>query len=363
MIEVIILGVLAVFFAWLESSGQFKHGLKISFGLIFIFLAIRYNYGNDYKSYLSLYDTITYSSSIDFNIEQGDSFIEAGWVLLNFIFKPLGFFVLIFFTSLLYCYSFYVFFKRYVPKEYYWLSILIFIFDPGFILIGLSAMRQTIAVIIALFSIKYIYEKKIIPFVILIFLASFFHKSVYFVLPLFLLGFSNWKISNKFSIPITILFILFLVNVNSIIPNTSNFIDLYFEKYQSYYENQNLNLESGSGLGIAYQAILFFLVMFFYNKQQNEHALIFRITMVYFFMIPIGMAIIIASRINFYFQPAILVAYPLILSSVKMKPLKIGLTFLIIAYLLSSFLKFLNDDIWKEAFSKYQTIFSSAQWY
>ncbi len=356
MIVIIIIGFFAVFFAWLKSIDKNNFGLLISFILIFIFLALRYNYGNDYQNYVNLFQRATFSKFIDYSINEGNSIVEPGWIFLNFLFKPIGFEALVVFTSLLYCICYYVFFVRYVPKNYYWLAMLIFIFDPTFLLIQLSSMRQTIAVLIVILSLKYIYSKKLAIFLIYIIFASLFHKSALFVLPIYFLGTWNWKINKFFPIIISIFYVWILLNINSLLPESNQFISLYFERYENYYEIQDI--DTGLGFGPIYQAILFFLVLLYTNKQIEEDAFMFRLATVYFVFLPIGAAIIIATRINLYFQISLLVTYPLILNSIESTRIKSLVKLLIIVYAFNAFYKFMYDDIWTEGFLTYHTIFS-----
>lgn len=363
MVAVIILCLLAVFFAWLESTGRDKHGLKISFGLIFIFLAIRYNFGNDYQSYYTIFKEIANSSKINFNYESSHGRgIEIGWILLNWLLGPFGFFGLIIFTSFIYCYCYYNFFISYVPKNYYWLSVLIFIFNPAFLLIQLSAMRQSIAIIVILVSFKYIYTKKIVPFVICVCVAFLFHQSALFVLPAFLLGLFNWKINKYIASVLMIFFLLFLYYINLIVSEFSNIISIFFNQYENYYQAQG-EIDFGSGVGMIYQSLMFFLVLFYFDAQKDKPALMFKIAIVYFFIVPLGLIMIMTSRINYYFQPAILAAFPIIINSIKLKFVKIAVILIIIAFAYNSFIKFVDHEVQRDAYSTYQTIFSASLWY
>jgi len=100
MIATIILGIFAVSFAFLAKYKNFRYGLEISFFLIFLFLALRYNFGNDYQSYFRCFNEITNSSKIDLNYMQYGRVIEPGWIILCWLFKPFGFYWLIAFHSL-----------------------------------------------------------------------------------------------------------------------------------------------------------------------------------------------------------------------------------------------------------------------
>ena len=102
MIQVIFLIIICLFLALLEIKG-FNYGLKICFILIFIFSAIRYDYGNDFQSYLQSYESI---KGIDFNIlVEMDSHWEPGWLILYFVFSFffLNFQFIIIFVLRCYC--------------------------------------------------------------------------------------------------------------------------------------------------------------------------------------------------------------------------------------------------------------------
>jgi hypothetical protein len=84
MIATIIMGIFAVSFAFLAKYKNFRYGLEISFSLIFLFLALRYNFGNDYSSYLDRFIDINKYSTVDYF----DKFyrVEPGWIFLCRIF-------------------------------------------------------------------------------------------------------------------------------------------------------------------------------------------------------------------------------------------------------------------------------------
>lgn len=55
---------------------------------------------------------------------------------------------------------YYWFIKKYIPKEWYWFAVFIYVFNPNFMLTQSSMMRQTLAMCIVLLSIPYIYKKR-----------------------------------------------------------------------------------------------------------------------------------------------------------------------------------------------------------
>ena len=83
------LGFIACLFAYFAQFERKATSLKISFFLIFLFLALRYEFGNDYRNYIDGFIEITTQTKIFFTGEQW----EPGWNFLHLIFKPFGFFV------------------------------------------------------------------------------------------------------------------------------------------------------------------------------------------------------------------------------------------------------------------------------
>ena len=76
----LVVGIISVFFAWLESSGRWRHGLKSSLFIIFIFLALRYDFGNDYMGYFEYFKDINSNENLNLITVKGT---EIGWVYLN----------------------------------------------------------------------------------------------------------------------------------------------------------------------------------------------------------------------------------------------------------------------------------------
>lgn len=101
-------------------------------------------------------------------------------------------------------------------------------------LLGMN--RQFIALSIALFSIKFIFKRQFIPFLSLIFFASFFHKSSLFFLPAFFLWNIRMEKKNTFILLIGALFISYIGILNllpfeSIIPYLDEGSAFRLQKY------------------------------------------------------------------------------------------------------------------------------------
>ena len=110
------IGFIVLLLSFLNKYKNAEYGLLFSFVLIFIFSAIRYNFGNDYQSYLEIFNEI--NSNINLSI-LGYSRYEFGWVILNIIFNKISFEGLIIFISLINCLFYFYLIKKYVSTSFY----------------------------------------------------------------------------------------------------------------------------------------------------------------------------------------------------------------------------------------------------
>ena len=113
----------------------------------------------------------------------GTLYGEIGWLILCWMFKQFGFYVMVAFLALFSCLLYYRFFINYVPANFYWLAIFLYIFNPGLMLLHTTAMRQSISIALFLLSIEYIVKKDVIRYILIIGFASLFHKSALVLLP------------------------------------------------------------------------------------------------------------------------------------------------------------------------------------
>jgi transmembrane protein EpsG len=353
LFELILLTVFAVFFAFLNSYKEFEYGLKISFLLIFLFLAFRYNYGNDYMGYYQDFLDVNHYSKI--NYHDIAFHYEPGWLFLCRIFAPIGFFAMVMFLSLINSVVYYRFISTYVPKKYYWLAVFIYICDPGFMLIQASAMRQSLAICLFIVAIPYIFKKDFLRYSACILLGYLFHSSALILWPLYFLGFVNWRINKNASILIFLLFVSLFLFGKYLLPFLDQFILKNFERYEGYHASAVI----GTGIGLIYSSILFIVVLYFARFQVQETALIFKIAIFSFMFIPLSFLIQIVGRIGMYFEPATLIAYPLVLKHIKKEYLKVIFLASFLGFTGYIFFQFFHSDLWSEAFGTYHTIFTA----
>jgi hypothetical protein len=357
MIATLLLGLFSGLFAYLAKYRNIQWGLKLSFTLIFLFLALRYNFGNDYKIYLNAF--IENNQDNQFYIFAVAGQFEPGWKFLIWLFRPLGFFALTAVLALFNCAVYYRFIKKYVPVRYYWLAIFLYIFNPGFMLIHSSAMRQSIAIMLFVFSLDYLYKKDAIRYFFCVGLALLFHISAFILLPAYLLGLFNRKIDKLIGVICVPIFVSLFLFGKSLTPYLNQFISKYFGKYEVYQDAGVVN----TGLSVLYLSILFIMTLYYERVQNKETALIFKITIVSFMFIPLGLLIQLVGRVGMYFAPATIIAYPIILKNLRKPVSKTIFLALLLIFTFYSFFQFFYSATYMDDFGIYQTILSSPQWY
>lgn len=159
-----------------------------SFLILALFAVLRYDYGNDYNSYIKAYNSINHGIDVFVN--------EKLFTLLNKI-TP-NFYVLIAITSLFFTYVIYRLVSKHLIGGFQGLAVLIFVINPYLFLMNLSAIRQCIAMCIFILAVKFLQDRKPIPYVVMILIASMFHLSALVLLPVYL--FVNDKAMSKIQV-------------------------------------------------------------------------------------------------------------------------------------------------------------------
>ena len=156
-----------------------KYILPLSFFLVLIYWAFRYDYGLDYWNYYNMFYTGT-------RVERTAGFGERWFYLFTHIFKY--YYQSIIAQSIIIVVSLYHLVKKYISSKTYWLFFLLLFIVTGFHFNLISAQRSTMAAVIMYwgFDLFYISRKRWLPFIAIVFVASMFHTSaiVFLVLPI-----------------------------------------------------------------------------------------------------------------------------------------------------------------------------------
>lgn len=156
-----------------NHKSQKKLLIILSFSVIFIFSAIRYNVGADYPSYEWLFYHFQ---------EGGAQYIEVGYRYLNIFFADLGF-GFEGFVAIISFVTYYIFYKSYPKEKAY---IFHFVFICTLYLYFFSNFRSGIVYgLMFIATLRYIEHKKLLPFLCFMAVSFLFHKSsvVYLIIP------------------------------------------------------------------------------------------------------------------------------------------------------------------------------------
>jgi transmembrane protein EpsG len=358
MIGAFLFNFFATLFAKLNSFNYHKNGLRYSIFIIFIFLSIRYNFGNDYNSYLNLFYNINKSpdfSLTDFQVKGN----EFGWIYINHLFEPYGFFAMLIFLAGFSCFVLYRFIKKYVEPKYYWWAIFIYTFQPYHMIVLSSAMRQAVAVSFFLISIDFLIAKKPFHYIGIVLLGTLFHSTAYFLLPLVLLSYFNFQIKKKNIILILTIFIGLFFFLGDFFIQAQIFISNYFEnEYTAYMEFEEQ--ESKIGLGFILNFIINIITLYYLKHQKSTwKTIISNIIVISFLLIPLSFSIPIITRLNFYLTPLLIVVYPIVFENIKEKNNRYIFMLLISIFTIYQFIYFFYSETWTKHFFEYKTIFSS----
>lgn len=217
------------------------------------------------------------------------------------------------------------------------ISILIYMFV--FYGLNFNLMRQSIAMAIVLFGIRYVAKRDFIKYFVCIILAMNFHLTavtmlpVYFIYPLFLK-----KEKNIYQIIILSIVVLIVVTLKNVLGILLGY-GLIPEKFSSYLNQFLIN-------GVDFQLIAsifkigFFVLIFLYNKfsrDSNEHekSFMFFLAVIDLIIFQCGALISYAERISYYFSIITYMFFlPRLVNIVKKNKFnKITIRMIILAYI------------------------------
>lgn len=174
----IIIVLLTTYFVWKADLTEYKKRyLLLAFLVMFVPAALRYHVGQDQTSYLSLIEVYDNMFGGDLRyISAAYSFhsVEYSFIIMGFIFRKcpmLVFAIYAFFTQLFMLKGTWYFREEVSP------ALSIFIYMCTFYLRTYNIFRQSLAVAIVFYSLKYIKQRKFFRFLLCVIFATLFHDS------------------------------------------------------------------------------------------------------------------------------------------------------------------------------------------
>lgn len=334
---VFILTVLLCIIIPAKTDKEYIRKLIIVFLPLFLFGALRVDFGLDYATYEGLYHSI-HESSLE-TLDESDH-AELGYQVLNLIMPTWR--SLLVLTSFMLCFSIGFLFYKSLDKKNLLLAICVMFIAGNFAFYTpLVSMRNGLTDALLLLSIPFIRDRRIVIVAIIAFLGSYLHTSLIFFMPLAYLVANNKPISTKEIIIWLGGFGFFVVwGPSSIVSFFTTNLMAYFDRYEPIVET----ISRGGGyanilVGVTNLIIAGIILYIIYQNRNRMSAVencISRIALLYLFSPFIGA--FGGARWQTYFIPFFVVLIANMYSYTwKSKALKIGFYILIFAYFSYSF--------------------------
>lgn len=327
----------------LEKKSLNRKAFWVPFISLSLFAGLRSDsVGSDSKNY-----TRDFVNQLNIDYFEFRSENEIGFQLLNYMILSItkNYFWLFLISAFIVVFIYLFFIKKYSTD--YFLSVVMFICF-GFYTFFFNGLRQGLAMAIAVMATPFLVEKKFIKFILIISVASLFHRSALILILFYFIVNFKMKIEYK----------LFSVFFGSLA--LSGTLVQYFatinQKYETYAQ---VSEKSGGYLTLGFYFLIGCVIYFYILKSKNKSEYFLKLSEFYLygviFLIPIAMLGTNASgpqRLLFYFAWVVCIILPVILNSLNNK--LIYICFLICCviyfYLTTSTFSNLNPYILNDVF-------------
>lgn len=321
-----------------KTDKQWKRKLFWTFVPLFLFGALRVDFGNDYDSYEEIY--FEFHRNIPFVYDER-AHAEIGFQLLCYVLPSYR--AVLVLNSLLLCLGLSVFIYRNVPRKLLWLAILLLFLNVEKNIYGsLVGTRTGYAVAVFLLGSIYIQQRKLFAFILVTLLSISFHSASLFFMPLAYLIGRNKEINKKEII------LWILIIISAVLISFTRFKSLVepflIDRYESYTNYLEVEAHRGWLLTVAGLSLFYFsFVVFWTNKQlfEKKQNSIIRVGLLYITTTLLGsMAFRVGYFLDMFFIGAIV---NLVHSSTKSRNMSYMLCSLAILMSIYSFI------LWRSA--------------
>lgn len=328
--------------------------VRLAFFELFLFAALRYQFGNDYISYYQHYLTIQQGGN-PFRME----------VLFTALCRIMpSYYWLVAFISLIYVGALYFLVNRNIDKKYIWSSLALLLINPYVFLIDVSAMRQCLAISIFIVALDFAFNRKIIPYMALIITAAAIHTSAIILIPIY--WYVNIKKFNKPAVILVVCLLAVMLINEDLFNNTVGWVLRLLEgrtswSYSNYFEEGGRNTLRATLLS----SISLVYILLNLPHVQGKAFFFAKLWLLAVVLNMLGYRLSMLSRIEMYFNIFSIVAFPLIWhqgrsrrffkSSLMNTINRILLPVLMVVVLLLRYYSFFTNPLW-ERFATYHTI-------
>ena len=342
-----------------QNNDSPKRTLCVLFGLIWCMIAFQEGWGGDYMSYVNSFDYLKGQSISDLLVD--DSHGEVGYKI--FLSLCPSYRISFWIGILIYCVGLAFFFYKFVPRRW-WPLMLFFLFVDRPMMMGAisSYPRMAIANAALIFSYYFLSKGNRIGYIAIVFLAMFFHKSIFFLLPFFFVKGDPIKISLSKGMIVCVLIaflsILMPSTWVSIVDNILSGVS-ELEDYALHYIDSTQNNDT-KGISLIFQFYWVYLLLRLLRDgslDTTEYIILkFALIRIVFDLLPaIGMSV----RVFYYLDYAFFAGMMVVLSHMSNKDSNKWalIVSLLIMYFYFGFMTFSKDPFWIASWAKYHYIF------
>lgn len=331
-----------------------KWKLVFSFLLIFVYAAIREDYGRDYVTYKYFFEEIQKHG----DIRSESSNIEIGYFFINKILPSHRSLLII--LAMFTCFTYYWLFKNFIPPKYYAFAFaLMAISGDKMLFFQLSGIRNAITINILALSIPLIEKRKLFWYLGLTVFAFFFHVSAIFFMPLaYFIATPHRFTKLSLSLWSILILTLFVASSTQIINLIEPYVNLYFSKYTVYIASAHERVYERSILMYGFVMLLILLSgkMILEKRYVHEYDnIILKMSLLFLTALILG---VLDYRMSQYFAPFFIINTILVLKLEKNQIIKYTYVFSVLIFLCYSFFGvYLKNPNFP--YEEYHTIFSS----
>ncbi len=300
---------------YINKKNKYIKIIFLSFTFIFLFIiySMRGNVGIDYNQYSRIYDNISYYnvSSLNNLLEVSNVWeVEPGFVIINILSNKLGLGVqgVYIFTTII----FMIFFLKaldYYDNKRENLTFILLIFLSQLFFKGMDAVRQFITIMMFFYSTKFIVEKNIFKYLIVIIIGSLFHKSILFMIPVYFINKLNLNI-----LKFLILFILSIIFSKFLtFDYIINFLSMIFPN-MFYLKYIGRDATYGGTVGIVYIIYFMFSILILFNIRKiydKKDLMCIKFFLIYIILFPYFSTSLSLVRILLYINIFIILSIPI----------------------------------------------------
>ena len=323
IIVIFILFVLAYLEDKLSSAAQKNKCIVFAVFLLSFFFGLRGFVQSDFQNYYPWFEDLPSLWNYQSFFKSLEGNYEPGFVVFTALCKSIipNYFFWVFVSSLIDVLLLQIIFKRYSTNVC--LSFAIY-FAIGAIIMEFNLMRNIKAILILIFALKYIHNKKMWKYFFCVFLATLFHLTSVIFIPLYFVLGKKWPkmvLLGIFMICITVLF-LHIRFLSFLLPKIASVLGGELAiMIEFYLASGVLDSSYGVSLGLIERIITFAFVFYFYGKwvDKTGDKYIFANMMVIYFMCFSLLAemSVLLERFAYFFAISYCVFYPNLLKVIK----------------------------------------------